>query len=526
MARINRSSTRLLLLAVLCAAACGCGVNLLALRGGARPAEALMAAAVAALAGPAAVLLCRAMLAAPTERLRRHLREIAEGRRSVCDLTRGLPPETLEIAEDLEAAFSAISEQSRTDELTGLANRRQFNETLGRAFHQARRYGHALSVMTMDIDLFKAINDTKGHQAGDEVIQMVADVVRDCCRQSDMPARLGGDEFAVILPETHCEDAATLAERIRKRVLERTLTIDGSQIQVSLSIGIADLNSGGMETPEDFFGLADEALYAAKRLGRNRFVHADRMEAELCDQGEDESDRVEMLRGKLAGLDTQFQSLFVRALQEIVKAMERRDPHMADHARKVQHYSSLIGRELHLADQLIKQIELASLLHDIGMLALPDSILLCDGALSEAQIERMRRHPLIGARILEGTEFLEQVIPVVRFHHERFDGAGYPDGLSGLGIPPICRIVAVADAFDAMTSPRTFRDPRPIAQALQELQDAAGEQFDPEMVQAFLAVANRLGDRLPELSLRTPVNDDAPAPQPEPRPAPEPAAAT
>jgi HD-GYP domain-containing protein (c-di-GMP phosphodiesterase class II) len=174
---------------------------------------------------------------------------------------------------------------------------------------------------------------------------------------------------------------------------------------------------------------------------------------------------------------------------------------MADHARKVQRYSAAIGKQLNLSEDLVKQIEMAALLHDIGMLALPDAVALCPGRLNEQQMEIMQRHPMIGARILDGTEFLEQAIPVVRFHHERFDGQGYPEGLSGLGIPPICRVVAVADAFDAMTSRRAFREGMTPEQAIGELRKGAGAQFDPEMVEAFVAAAGKLGDRLTNLSL-------------------------
>jgi len=434
-------------------------------------------------------------LANPIARLVRRLHEVEAGERTLEDLSDGLHAEPLILARKLQSALESMNEQSRTDEMTGLANRRQFDTSLQAEFHQARRYFRPLSVLVMDIDLFKAINDMKGHPAGDEVIRIVAGVIRRCCRKADLPARLGGDEFAVVLPETPAVAAAVVAERIRKQVAEEPMVVDGTELAVTLSIGIADLENPEVQTALDLVGLADAALYAAKQFGRNRFVHAAEIGGDDWADASGETDRVEMLRGKLAGLDTQFKSLFVRALQEIVRAMERRDPHMADHARKVQHYSSMIGKQLALSEDLIKQIEMAALLHDIGMLALPEAVLLCPGKLDDEQFEAMCRHPLIGARILEGTEFLEQVIPVVRFHHERFDGKGYPEGLSGLGIPPICRIVAIADAFDAMTSCRSFRSAKGPEQALEEIRRGAGAQFDPDMVAAFLAAAEKLGGK-------------------------------
>jgi len=442
-----------------------------------------------------AVIGVRFFAQRPIRRLMRRLHEVESGSRTIDELSDGLDAEPLILARKLQGALESMSALSLTDEMTGLANRRQFDAALEKEYEQAHRYHRPLSVIEMDIDLFKAINDTKGHQAGDRVIKAVADIIRRCCRKSDLPARLGGDEYAVLLPETQAASAAVVAERIRKGVHEEPIVVDGTEMNVTLSIGVADLAAGKIDQAAALLGLADEALYEAKQLGRDRFVLASDIAEDDWADASGESDRVEMLRGKLAGLDTQFKSLFVRALQEIVRAMERRDPHMADHARKVQHYSSAIGKQLNLSEDLIRQIEMAALLHDIGMLALPDEILLCPGRLEGEQVEMMRRHPVIGARILEGTEFLEQVIPVVRFHHERFDGKGYPDGLSGLGIPPICRIVAIADAFDAMTSRRSFRDAMNHWLALDEIRKGAGSQFDPDMVDAFLAAAEVQGEK-------------------------------
>jgi diguanylate cyclase (GGDEF)-like protein len=448
------------------------------------------------------VAATRMFLVHPLTRLLGRLPRVQAGEYAPEALTQGLHGEPLMLARRLQSALETMSELSKTDELTGLANRRQLDECLQRAFHQARRYSHPLSVMVMGIDLFKAVNDTKGHQAGDVVIREIARAIERCCRKADIPARLGGDEFAVLLPETSASEAATVAERIRKAVVE------GSEFNLSVSIGVADLHGGKIADAQDLVALADEALYAAKQRGRNRFVLAHEMGDDGWSDSNQEADRVQMLRRKLAGLDTQFKSLFVRALQEIVQVMERRDPYMADHARKVRHYSALIGRQMELSEDLIKQIELGALLHDIGMLALPDSVALCPGRLDDEQFETMKRHALIGAQVLEGMEFVEQVIPIARFHHERFDGKGYPEGLSGLGIPPICRIVAVADAFDAMTSSRAFRDGMDPATAVEEIRKSAGAQFDPDIVEAFLAVARRLGDRLMTVRMSAPALEE------------------
>ena len=172
---------------------------------------------------------------------------------------------------------------------------------------------------------------------------------------------------------------------------------------------------------------------------------------------------------------------------------------------------------MYLPDPMVKSIELTSLLHDIGMLALPDSIVMCPGKLSEEQWQTMQRHPLLGSRVLAGMEFLEPIIPAVRSHHEHFDGMGYPDGLEGHAIPLVARIVAVADGFDAMTSPRSFRGAKSVPEALAELEKGSGSQFASDVVAAFLAVAQRLGDKITETPLQSfpdmpwPVPQEAPA---------------
>jgi diguanylate cyclase (GGDEF)-like protein len=414
-------------------------------------------------------------------------------------LTSDLHGEPLVLARRLESAFDRLAHISKTDQLTGLANRRHFEQVLDCFYVQARRYNRPLSLIVMDIDFFKAINDTGGHQAGDELLKVVSAAIEKACRKADLPARIGGDEFAVLLPETNCADGVAVAERIRSEVCAEPANIRGMEINVTLSVGIADLNAAEIDRADAMISLADKALYAAKEQGRNRVVSAHDLSLAQGHQPGEEAGKVNVLCRKLAGLDTRFKDLFIRAIQEIMEILEHRDPHMADHARKVQRFSLLIGQEMELPDRVLKRIQIAAMLHDIGMVAMPDSILLCPGKLNEADLRLMRRHPLLSVRVMEGMEFLEQEIPAVRYHHERYDGKGYPEGLSGAAIPLTARILAVADAFDAMTSPRTFRAAMGRTEALNELRRHAGSQFDPVIVDAFTSAALRLGDKLTDL---------------------------
>ncbi|MGB2821096.1 MAG: diguanylate cyclase [Phycisphaerae bacterium] len=436
------------------------------------------------------------LITGPVVRLLSRLQRLESGEGSPENLARDLHGEPLMLARRLENAFEKLAHISKTDELTGLANRRHFSEVLDCFYVQARRYNRPLSLIVMDVDYFKAVNDAGGHQVGDEVLKWVSAAIEEACRRADLPARFGGDEFAVLLPETSAEDARAVAERIRVSIGGRTIHAGNLEFNVTVSGGIADLNAGEMDGPDAMLGLADQALYAAKQLGRNRILLAHDVHAPQADSDENESKKINVLSKKLAGLDDQFKDLFVQAFKEVMLILQHRDPHMADHTRNVLHYATLIAREMELPSHVIKRIEVASVMHDLGMVAMPDSILLCPTQLDEEELRMMRRHPLLSVRIMQRMDFLDQEIPAVRYHHERWDGKGYPEGIAGASIPLTARVLAVADAFDAITSPRTFRNAKSCAEALGEIHRAAGTQFDPTVVEAFMLVADRLGSEL------------------------------
>jgi len=436
------------------------------------------------------------LITGPVIRLLRRLQDIDQlESKSTNNLTRGLHGEPLMLAKKLQGAFQDLAHISKTDELTGLANRRHFEEVLSAFFHQATRYRRPMSLVTIDIDFFKAVNDAGGHLLGDELLKTVARAILQACRKADLPARIGGDEFAILLPETVASDAAAVAERIRHLVAAETTSSDELQLNVTLSIGVADLSSKDIKTHADMVNRADKALYAAKERGRNCIVEFDAITGTpkaLSGTGASKNS----LQKKLAGLDSRFKDVFLHAVQEIVDLIERRDHYMRDHVQKVQRYVVLISREMGLPDALIQRLEISAMLHDIGMLSLPDSILLCPNELTPEQTKVMQEHPLQAVEMMQGMEFLDQEIPAVRSHHEYFDGSGYPDGLAGAEIPLTARILAVGDSFDAMTSPRTFREAHTPVEALEEIRRGAGVQFDPAVVSAFLKVAAQLGDRL------------------------------
>ena len=431
------------------------------------------------------------LVAGPVIRLLRKIQQFESSKGVTAELTQDLHGEPLVLARRLESVFQRLAHQSKTDELTGIANRRQFEEVLDCFYQQARRYNRPLSLLIMDVDNFKAANDTGGHQYGDQVLQMVTQEIEACCRKADLPARWGGDEFAVLMPETSSSDAFLVAERIRQAITARSLQ-DPKGIRISLSVGIADLNSGEIDSPQAMINLSDRALYGAKELGRDRVVQAHELNGMTWPGSCESSGHVNLLRDKVAGLDNQVRDFFLRAVEEMLTLLRDRDPFMADQATRVRHHAALLGEEMGLPVRVLQRLEMAAMLHDIGMISMPDSILLNTGPLNEQQLQVLHRHPLLSVRIMEGVQFLDQEIPPVRHHHERFDGKGYPENLKGDEIPLTARIIAVADAFVAMTSPRCFRPAKAPQQALDEIRAASGSQFDPAIVEALMSLTAKM----------------------------------
>lgn len=447
------------------------------------------------------------LIAGPLARLLGRVQAFASGGGGVKPLSADLRGRPLALARSLESAFDKLAHISRTDELTGLANRRHFEEVFDLFFRQASRYERPLSLMVMDVDFFKAVNDAGGHHAGDELLQEVAQCICRACRAVDVPARLGGDEFAVLLPETSAAAALAVAERIRRSVALLTAGVKDTRVNVTLSIGVADMADPTITEPKDLLARADRALYRAKKLGRDRVLHADDLQ---------ESDRAALgalgdgtsIVTKLAGLDSEFRTLFLHAVHVIVEMIERRDPYMAENARKVGRCATLVAREMDLPERMIRHLESAAMLHDVGMLAMPDKLLRHPSELTKQQRQKVHEHPQLSVNVLEAMQFLEQEVPAVRHHHEWYDGSGYPDGLAGPAIPLLARILAVADAYVAMTSPRAFRDARSAEDALAELHRQEATQFDPAVVAALVAALDHHGTDAMRPSTPLPPRDD------------------
>jgi len=385
----------------------------------------------------------------------------------------------------VELLIVRLSDAARTDPLTRLPNRRGFRELLDLELERARRGGAPMTVLAGDLDHFKDVNDRAGHHVGDAVLQQVAELLREGVRQLDAPARIGGEEFAVILPGCDAQAAFAVAERLRCHVRD---AFADATVPVTISFGIAS-HPQHAETASSLVRAADEALYGAKESGRNRTVIYSPALRELAGTRDG--------RGGREQRDVEAER-YLAVVLDLAEAVDVRFSGSARHSETVGRYAELMARELGLSERRVGRVRLAGLLHDVGKIGVPDAILRKPGALTDAERAVIVRHPELGAQILEHPS-LADVQEWVGAHHERPDGTGYPRGLSGDALPLEARIVAVADAYEAMTSDRSYRDAIGHARARDELRRHAGTQFDVRVVTAFLAVLDREAERADEL---------------------------
>ena len=367
-----------------------------------------------------------------------------------------------------------LTDAARTDPLTGLLNRRGFEETFDMEVERARRNGRPLSVVAGDLDGFKLVNDRLGHHAGDEALQALAVDILKWKRRIDVAARVGGEEFALLLPDTDERGAFLVAERLR-RAVQRTFA--ERPIPLTISFGIASSPDHGDES-ELLMRAADQALYAAKDMGKDRTVIYSAEVAGMLAASGRSAERGEMQLATVVGL---------------AEALDIRDTGTARHSQTVGRYARLMAEELGLGPDHVERIRVAGLLHDVGKIGISDRVLTKPGPLNESEWQEMRTHPEIAVRLLAHPEF-DDLCSWIVAHHERPDGGGYPAGLEGESIPLEAKILAVADAYEAMTADRIYRPALGEEAARAELLTGCGSQFDEVVVNAFLRALDRQRD--------------------------------
>jgi diguanylate cyclase (GGDEF)-like protein len=375
-----------------------------------------------------------------------------------------------------------VEKLSILDPLTGLLNRRGFFSQALKCVEQARNEKSDIAVMLVDIDLFKNVNDVYGHQIGDIVLQSVALEFMRTIRDTDLTGRYGGEEFISMLSNVTEEEAFSIADRFRSRIESLVIQTDFYNISVSISIGVCHINSkaAGMES---LFSRADKALYEAKVSGRNRVVMW-KNSSPYSHQCPTPSLPPE------SSVVTSKQPLKVydETVESLARALEMRDHDTKGHAERVVTLSVRMAEMLGLSHEECEDIRRGALLHDIGKIAIPDSILFKPGKLDPDEWEIMKQHPVYAYNFISPVKVLSRLLDIPYCHHELWNGSGYPRGLSGNKIPLAARIFTLVDVWDALTSDRCYRPAWPQKKAIEYIQDQSGIMFDPELAPVFIGM--------------------------------------
>ncbi len=389
--------------------------------------------------------------------------------RDEIDLLSSLASESAVAIENAQIYQNARNDAER-DGLTGLYNHRTFQELLNKEIEESTLSGGDFSLLIIDLDFFKTYNDIYGHVLGDEILRDVSRIIEKCIRKTDAGARYGGDEFAVILRGSDAQTAQSVGERIRVN-LEASMNEKG--IMLTCSIGIASWRTDGVMRGT-IIQAADEALDAAKQAGRNR----------VCAAGETVTARATV--GPSAS-PAESQAAVESIVFALASTVDARDHYTYGHSKAVSRYATELAREIGYGKEDLRRIRSAGLLHDIGKLSLPDNILNKQGKLTDIEWEMIKNHPKLALNILKYVVGLRDCVEAVLYHHERWDGTGYPRGLKSKDIPLDARIIAIADAYDAMTSQRSYKMGKMTEdEAMEEIERSAGTQFDPELTEVFV----------------------------------------
>lgn len=370
---------------------------------------------------------------------------------------------------DLDALHRRqLTKLASTDILTGLYNYGYFRQKINEYIPIASE-AKPLALIIMDIDYFKHYNDIHGHQAGDMMLTKVADILTAKISHRGFVSRYGGDEFVAVLLNTDGEKAVQLAEEISESI--RSHHYHGEEHQpagkLTISCGIA-VYPNHARNAKDLFKYADQALYRAKSLNKSK---------------------VELYYSVFDNLDLRGdEKELLNSIRTLVSVIDAKDRYTYGHSERVTTHSITLARRLGLPEDQINLLGYAAFLHDIGKIEIDRDVLNKIGPLDKEEWEVLKQHPQWSSDIVKAMDQLQPIVPVIRYHHENYDGTGYPAGLRGTEIPLLARIIRVTDSYDAMISHRPYKRNLSISAAIEELKSNAGTQFDPELVRCYVDI--------------------------------------
>ncbi len=378
-----------------------------------------------------------------------------------------------QIAMPMENArlYAQAEQKARVDELTGLLNRRSLDEMIDSEISRHSRYGGVFSLAIVDLDSFKAYNDNYGHLSGDKLLRQIGNVIKGAIRSADHAFRYGGDEFAILLPQTTVDAALQVTERVRKKIAE---DVKAGKITVTASIGLAGWPDDGI-SHTDIIAAADVTLYRAKRDGGNQSYCASGALTPL------------QLTEPILDTENHIDSKILSVVHALSETADSKSYFTHNHSKRVTDSCLALAKSLKLDTAETTRLEACALLHDVGKISISDAILNKPGKLTAEEWKIVKTHPQLGATIASRIPQLALCAEGILHHHEWYDGSGYPDGLKGDDIPQEARILAITDAFAAMTSERPYSETFTHEQAIEELKRNSGTQFDPHLVEQFVS---------------------------------------
>jgi diguanylate cyclase (GGDEF)-like protein len=355
------------------------------------------------------------------------------------------------------------------DGLTGVYNHRFFCDILKKIIKESENDNKSVSMIFIDIDYFKYYNDLYGHQKGDDILRDIGNILRDNVRTQDIVARYGGEEFAIILPDTKEDEATLIAEGIRKKI-EKT-NFEGEENQpngrITVSIGVS-VYPDKAKSDIELIKSSDDALYRAKFFDKNRVEIYTSILDDLKNDIEEEH------------ID------LITSIKTLISVINAKDRYTYGHVERVVMYSRMLADKLGLNEEEKKNLIYGAYMHDIGKINISKDILNKRMGLTNEEWEILKQHPTEGVEIIKSVDSLQSISPVILYHHERYDGKGYPENLKGDDIPYNARILTVVDSFDAMTSERPYNKRKSYGEAIEELKRCSGTQFDPKIAEAFI----------------------------------------
>ncbi|MBU1043400.1 MAG: diguanylate cyclase [Candidatus Omnitrophica bacterium] len=379
------------------------------------------------------------------------------------------------------------------DALTNLYNHRYFEEAIEAEFMRAKRHALPLSVIMLDVDYFKSINDVYGHQFGDLVLKQFADQLTQMVRKYDTVIRYGGEEFIIITPGADKDIVLVLAQRLLEIVKLYTFGNKTHKVKLKISVAVACFPDDKIHKASDFIKLSDRILDKVKETGGDKvysyqdIVGTRQIPAVDLEKGTD----VVALQDKLGKLTKRANQSLAEAIFAFAKTIEIKDHYTGEHVEKTVHYATELAKAKNLPKDEVEKIRQASILHDLGKIGISEKILMKKSKLTAQEYEEIKKHPQIGADILRPIHFFQAIIPLMLHHHERWDGKGYPYALKGEEIPLGARIIALADTYEALTANRRYRKACSKKMAIKIIKDVSGTQFDPVLVDLFMIILEK-----------------------------------